>query len=452
MRLLIYSMLALVALPLSSSKPVWQWMWVLVVAIIGLVHLIGARRARPVSWPTSGFVAVAGISIFIVWGFVQALVPFVAVDLIGVPAVDNILTEKGLISVDPALTIKVNVSLLSHLVLFALVYEFCSRRQKAVNLVRFCGVVIALFAAYGFVIFVSGNETILWYKKWTSYHSLTSTFLNRNSFAAFAGLGLQCLIAYAFFWAQDELAEGRIGREFYRHLLESMLTKAWWLPLVILVTAVAILLSNSRGGFGSVAVATLLLFSVSPNSYAKDRSVWKFFFSASALVAVSAGLFSLSGNNLEERLGREASLDTRFDLYPLVIDAILDRPMTGFGLGTFDDTFRLYQDATVTGYFDRAHSDYLELAFTAGIPASVLLLISLLSLFFFLIASLKFGNQYRAFIALGITVMIQLGLHSVVDFSLQKPGVSYMWVAIIAASVATAHRCRKAAASNEYGK
>lgn len=393
-----------------------------------------------------------GISVFILWGFVQALLPIGIVGSTGVPAADNILEAKGLISLDPALTIKVTVSFLSHMLFFVLVYELCSRRQKVVNLVRFCGAVVAVYAAYGFIVYVSGNDTILWYKKWWTYNSLSGTFLNRNSFAAFAGLGLQSLIAYAFFWAQDELAEGRTGRELYRHVVETMLTKAWWLPLAILIVAIALLLSNSRGGFGSVALAVFFLFVLSPNNYSQRRSSWKSVLGAAGIVAVSIVLFALSGDILEQRLQADAGLDERFDVFPLVIEGILDRPITGYGLGTFDDVFRLYQGENIVKYYDRAHNDYLEIAFTAGIPAAALLVTALFALFFFLIGSLKYGNQYRPFIALGITVMLQLGLHSLVDFSLQKPGVSYMWVAIIAASVAIAYRCRRAAEASDYGR
>jgi len=425
---------------------------VLVIAVLALVHLFGGVRARPVRWPTSAVAAMFGVLVFLLWGFLQALLPMDIVGLTGVPTVDNTLEAKGLISVDPALTIKATVSFLSHLLFFVLVYELCSRRQKAVNLIRLCGVIVAVYAAYGFIVYASGNDTILWYARERDFTSLLSTFLNRNSFAAFAGLGLQCLIAYAFFWAKDELAEGRTGRELYRHVLETMLTKAWWLPLAILITAVALLLSNSRGGFGSVALAIFFLFLLSPNNYSQNHSSWRSILGAGAIVAVSIGLFALSGDILEQRLQGGASLGERFDVYPLVIEGIIDRPITGFGLGTFGDVFSIYQDESVVGYFDRAHNDYLEIAFTAGIPASVLLVVSLLVLFSFLIGSLKYGNQYRPFIALGIAVMVQLGLHSLVDFSLQKPGVSYMWVAIIAASVAVAHRCRRAAEASEYGR
>ncbi len=447
----IYGLIALAPLPLASARPAWQWLWVLVVGIMAVVHLVRSRGAGPVRWSASMKATVIGISIFVVWGFVQAIVPVGFVGLIDVEGVDNILAQKGFISVDPAKTISNTAYFLSHLVFFVLVYEFCSRREKAVNLIRFCGVVAALYAGYGFIVFVSGNDTILWFEKWANPTSLTSTFVNRNSFAAYAGIGLQCLIAYALFWTQDELAEGRTGRELYRHVLETMLTKAWWLPLAILVTAVALLLTNSRAGFGSVAVAIFILFIISPNRYGEKNGGWASLVRAAIIVAIGVGIFSLSGEMLDQRLQNDASLDQRFSAYPLIIEAIFDRPIAGFGLGTFDDVFRLYRDETITIYFDRAHSDYLELALTAGIPAAILLVTSGAILIVVLAAALKYGNQYRSFIALGITASVQLGLHSAVDFSLQMPAVSYLWCAIVAGALAIAYRCKRAAASAEYG-
>lgn len=447
MRMLIYGLIALAPLPLASARPAWQWLWVLVVAVAAVVYLFQARRTRPMASALAIKAAVVGISVFIAWGFLQALVPMGAGAVFDISSVDNILSASGVVSVDPAKTLSNALFFLSHLVFFILVYQYCSRREKTVNFIRFCGVIGSLYAAYGFIVFVSGNDTILWFEKWANQSSLTSTFVNRNSFAAYVGLGLQCLIAYAFFWAQDELAEGRTGRELYRHVLETMLTKAWWLPLAILLCVVALMLTNSRAGFGSGAVAIFLLFLLSPNRYGDKNSGWGSILRAAIVVAIGVGVFSLSGEMLDHRLQSDASLDQRFSIYPIVLDAMSNRPIVGYGLGTFEDVFRVFRDDTVTLYFVRAHSDYLEVALTAGIPAAVLLVVSIAALVFQLVASLKFGNQYRSFIVLGITASVQLALHSLVDFSLQIPAVSYLWCAIIAASLAAAHRCKRAVAA-----
>ena len=443
-RLMIYTLLALAPLPLASVRPTWQWLWVAFVGLAVLVYVIQTWRQSPPRLPKYLSTAIVIVGFFVLWSFAQASTFFGSGVPISIDAVDHLLGALNSLSVDPQKNVSNAAFFLSHLVFFYLVFSFCSRRAKAVQLLRFCGILVAIYAAYGFVNFVSGNDTILWFEKWAYRSSLTSTFVNRNSFAAFSGLGLQCLIAYAFFWMQNELIEGRSGRELYRDIIEAMVTKAWWLPLAIVLTAIALLLTNSRAGFGSVAIATLMLIIISPNTYQRSGGLGRRLAGYGFLVAVAAGLFGLSGEMLETRLQADASFDQRFSIYPLALDAIADRPWTGFGLGTFDDVFRLYRDETITAYFTRAHNDYLELALTAGIPAAVLLLIACMILVQFLVQRLRFGVQYRSFIALGITCSAQLGLHSLVDFSLQMPAVSYLWCAILAASVALAYRCELA--------
>lgn len=448
MKLMIYALIALAPLPLASARPAWQWLWVSVIGLMALVYLVRAWRQAPLSLPKPLSLMVLMVMLFVVWGFVQAVPLFGGIAAVSIPPVDRSLLDLGSISVDRQRTLVNTVFYAAHLVFFYLVFVLCTRRARAVQIIRFCGITVAVFAAYGFIVYVSGNDTVLWFEKWASAGSLTSTFVNRNSFAAFAGLGLQCLIAYAYFWIQDELVEGRTGRELYRHIIETMITKAWWLPLAIILTVIALLLANSRAGFGSAAVAVLVFVIIAPNAYQRSGGFARRLLGYGLVMAVAAGLFTLSGEVLEERLQADASFDQRFAAYPLILDAIFDRPLTGFGLGTFDDVFRLYRDDTVTVYFSRGHSDFLELAMTAGLPAAAMLVSVFIILVTFLIRHLGAGAQYRSFIALGITVSIQLGLHSLVDFSLQIPAVSYMWCAVLAASCAVADRCRKAAAVN----
>jgi len=444
MRFLIYGLIVLAPLPFASARPVWQWLWVVTVGVIAIVHLFNTARAPTVTWPSSILWAFSLVGIFVLWGFSQALLPVGDDAFIGILPVDQLLAQSAKVSADPTKTITNATFYLSHFVFFVLVYAFCTKRTKTVQLIRFCGIIVCIYAAYGFIVFVSGDETILWLEKWASGGSLTSTFVNRNSFAAFAGLGLQCLIAYTYFWTQAELPEGRTGRELYLHILETMLTKAWWLPLAIILTATTLLLTHSRAGFVSVMIVVFMLLILSPSSYRRVGRNWSTLFGAVIAVAIVVGLFAFSGKVLEGRLIQDASFDQRFSVYPIILDAIADRPLTGFGLGTFDDVFRLYRDETISLYFDRAHSDYLELALTAGIPATALIIVTMTVLLGFLASSLSVGIQYRSFIALGITATIQLALHSLVDFSLQIPAVSYMWCAILAASAALATKCKNA--------
>lgn len=452
MRWLIYTLIALSPLPFASARPVWQWAWVVYVGLMLVVYLATKWRHPRPKLP-GGIMLSLGVILLstFVWGLVQASVQFGTGGFVGVENVDGLLKDLGTISIAPSLTLSVAVQFLAHIVFFYLVYSYASRRDRAVHLFRFLGVVVALYAAYGFAIFVSGNDTILWFERWASLRGLSGTFVNRNSFAAYAGMGLLCLLSYASFWIQDELHENRSGRELYRHVLETMLTKAWWLPLAIILVAIALLLSNSRAGFASVAAAVFVWMLISPNRYHRNINVWNRVGALTLFVAIGVALFALSGDAPEGRLQATASFDERFKVYPILLDVIADRPWTGFGLGTFDDVFRIYRDGDVRVWFDRAHNDYLELAVTAGVPAAMLTFISIFTMMFFLVPRLKYGVEYRSFIALGIAVSVQLGLHSLLDFSLQIPAVSYFWCAILGAGIAVAHRCEASSSNASEG-
>lgn len=447
MRLMIYALLALAPMPFASARPTWQWMWVAFVGLLVLVHL-GRNWKHPVpSHPRAISASMGLVLVFVAWGFFQAFAGVGATHDFGSPLVNQELVALGTISIAPQKTMTTTMGFFSHLAFFGLVFAYASRRVKTVHLIRFCGIVVALYAGYGFISFVSGNEYVLWYRREPFVNSLTSSFINRNSFAAFAGLGLQCLLAYAYFWMQDELAERRTGRELVRHVLETLLAKAWWLPLAIILTAIAILLTNSRAGFATATAATVLLLLMSPNKYQRSKTIWKPLIQYSFFAAIAVGLFWLSGDLLESRLQQNVGFDFRFKIYPIVMDIVAEQPLTGFGLGTFEDLFRMHQDFLFDRFMIRAHNDYLELAMSAGIPATVLIVLAPVILVVFLVRRLRFGAQYRAFIALGITSSLQIGLHSLVDFPLQIPAISYLWCAILASSVALAYRCELAAKS-----
>ena len=64
----------------------------------------------------------------------------------------------------------------------------------------------------------------------------------------------------------------------------------------------------------------------------------------------------------------------RLPIYQDTLDMIAARPWTGHGYGTYEQSFRLYQDRSAGPLLvDKAHNTYLEHAAELGIPATVLL-------------------------------------------------------------------------------
>lgn len=436
MRLFLFMFLLVLPLPLASARQSWLWLWVVSIGILAIWTNLGIRKSRRNKKAVLESIITTMLLITIAWAGLQAFL---------IESFLHIATLPSSIAASTSQTLAFAIVLLSHFLLLKIVPIINEHRQQGLALVRFVGVVVGVYALYGFIVFVTGNDHVLWYEKWASPGALTSTFVNRNSFAAYAGIGLQCLITYSFFWVRNEFASEFTGRRRIRHMLETMITRAWWLPLSIILVFTALLLTNSRAGFASTAIASFLLLLLSSANPQKEGGVLRRLSMPLLVLLVGGAIFALSGEVLEGRLQADAMLDRRFMAYPVIIDAIMERPWTGYGLGSFEDVWRAIRPQEFPGYWARAHSDYLELALTAGIPATLVFLSAFVAILVQLTRALKYGGIYRPFIALGISVIIQIGLHSLVDFPLQIPAVSYTWVAVIAASLMIAHRCQQEA-------
>ncbi|NVJ98913.1 MAG: O-antigen ligase family protein [Alphaproteobacteria bacterium] len=431
LRFLIFFLLALSPLPLASARPIWQWTWVCVIALMTLVLCIRTLRTRLPEMPGLMRWAIGLVGGFIVWGFVQAWLPVGHFVDVGALSAEGMV--PGVLSVNPSATLAVSLYFLAHLLFFICVFVTCRREQDPARFVRNLGIIVALYALYGFAVFVTGNKYILWFEKWANPEYLTATFVNRNSFAAYAGLGLLCLLTHA----HTQMRTNSINNI---EDLVHVFTRVWWLPVSILLVTFSLMLTGSRAGFISVAlgVATLLLLNILGG---RGERTWqrKKLISAVAITVAAIGIFSFSSDDLGDRLSVGVGNDARLAVYPLVVDAIADQPAAGFGLGTFEESFRIYRTSTIRDlYFDRGHNDYLELAMTAGIPAALVLLLAFAMAALVLWRGWRHSRSMGPYIAPGLAAMVQLAAHSLVDFSLQMPAVSYLWVAVIAVSLAAA--------------
>jgi O-antigen ligase len=119
--------------------------------------------------------------------------------------------------------------------------------------------------------------------------------------------------------------------------------------------------------------------------------------------------------------------DGRFDVYPLMQQAIAERPWTGYGLGSFESAFRLVRDEHIAVLFRRGHSDYLELAMEIGWPATIAL-ISAFGLLFAAAVSMSIRRDEFELALLFVAATVQVGLHSLVDFSMQMPAVVFAYL------------------------
>ncbi|NKN34564.1 O-antigen ligase family protein [Marichromatium bheemlicum] len=434
-------------MPFASVGVVWTQLYGVLIGVALIVFVVGrwqARRPLPavprLLWLAGGLVA--GVAC---WGAVQAVPglwpgaqhPLWAetAALLALPGL------SGALSLDPAQSLLVAGRYLTYLGFGLLVVWHGRHRRHALLLLKLFVAVQGLYALYGLVIYYSGLETILWFDK-TSYREvLTSTFVNRNSYATYAGLGVLAALALMLRYLRLSLDESRSRQTRLRELIEALTSKGWLLPVILLLCFLAVLLSESRMGLTALLAGLLVLLGSwaarLDAGRARRLGGW-------LLLLVLGGLglnLLLSGDLTGERILRGLEQeDARFLVYPLVWEAIAERPWSGYGLGSFASAFTLVRDADVQMVFVRGHSDYLELIMDVGWPAALAMFAAFALLLVRAWQVSRRRHEYELAL-LGVAATVQVAVHATVDFSLQMPAVvyAYLLLALLGAGWARDH-------------
>ena len=453
-RLVFTGLIAIVALsplPFASNRP---WSWSLLSMIVGLLMLLWALAA----WRDRNLVTV---SLRSVWPF---LLMFAAIAgwfaLQASPwtpeswhhpawaATRAVLGEPlaGAISIDPAMTLTALMRLLSYGGVFWLALQYGRTDVYARRILWSIAIAGFLYSIYGMIVEFGNFNMVLWYERWAYTDSLTSTFVNRNSFATYAGLALLVSMGLTF----DEFRRGASSEMMtlsgFRWLLEQLTGRLGLLLLMTSTIGSALLLTGSRGGITSITVGLVLLslgFIVSPGSRPSSGLI------ITAVCALFvAGIMALSGELVLARFD-SASVDAvgRTAFYGVVFDAILADPWIGAGYGTFEVAFPMVRDDSINTPFllDKAHNSYLEFAFEAGIPAFAVMMGLLGGLVVLCLNGIWKRRDNRLFPCIGLAASGLVGSHALIDFSIQIPAVAVVFAALLGLACAQSLRRRRAA-------
>jgi hypothetical protein len=338
------------------------------------------------------------------------------------------------ISLDREESVSHLLRLLTYGAAFLVAWRIGLESEDAGLMVRAVGFIAVGYAVYGLIQYFSGTHTILWFAKWAYRNELTSTFVNRNTFATFIGLGILANLA----WLARIVADN-VDHRSWRTLLESaaecLLRRGLWQTLGLVILGSALLFTHSRGGTVSSLLGVAAL-AVSVLSAPSLRGPWRTaFVTVTALGSIL--ILVLNGSSLLNRVAdTSVELDLRFDITRGTLSAIGKNFLLGTGLGTFKYVYAPYQSASVGVLVDLAHDDYLENALELGVPAAI----GFYSMLFLLVASCVKGvlrrrrNAIYCCAAVGASVLV--GSHAMVDFSMQAPAVAVTYVALLGIGVA----------------
>src|SRR6516162_760929 len=197
-RLSLWSVLALAAwapLPLGSARP---WAAAVLAIVAGLIVMgrgvadLAFAENEPVDLRALGIPALL-FALALAWAIAQCLTlaPASWQHPIWAEAQSLLsLATKGAISLDTSATRDAIVHLLLDAAAFWLGFRIAQRPEGARAILIGIAAIGALYAGWGLIVYGTGNRTVLWFNKWAYFDDLTSTFVNRNSFATFAGLAL----------------------------------------------------------------------------------------------------------------------------------------------------------------------------------------------------------------------------------------------------------------------
>ncbi len=439
---LFLAILATCPFPLGGNRPLaWSFLAVLVgvTLIAWATECFVDGRRPPISlfrlWPVVVLFALAAS-----WAAVQAI-PISVADWVHplrtAAAMVLSLSVEGTVSLAPAATVSSLMRLLTYGGVFWLALQFTRSSERAMTV--FFTVIAAgvAFAAYGLFLQFTGVQKILWFDKRAYQTDITSTFVNRNSYATYAGLGLICTLGLLIKTAYADLYTGPERRRFFRVLLANLAERSWPLILASVIIATALLGSHSRGGLLSAIAGILALLATA----AWSRSIKPLHVLASGIAVGIAGMaiLAVSGEHTNARMQQlSLAAEDRDEVFALTARAIGDAPWTGTGYGTFESVFRIYRDDTIrgTGVWDKAHNTYLESALELGIPAAGSLILAIAGLAVLCLAGARRRRRNAIFPAIGVAVTVQVAVNSLFDFSLQIPAVAMTYAAIMGVACA----------------
>jgi O-antigen ligase len=276
-------------------------------------------------------------------------------------------------------------------------------------------------ALFGLLQIIGGEGNPFYLYRITNDGSAVGLFANRNHHSVALAMGFPLTAALvAMTMRRNEENSGALqwgGLAFAALLLPSLLV------------------AQSRAGvlMGLVGLASVpFILKISPLQIAAGlggRGVkWKMGLALAALVAVAFLTVQMTAFNSFDRLfasasGSEASL--RFNTWPAAIRLAMESLPFGTGMGSFVEAYRVVEPDFMLRpqYMNHAHNDLIELFLTGGLPAMLLLAVSLVVVVrgYFRGSSEDRSGTSLMFRRLGAVLLLLVFLASCYDYPLRTP-------------------------------
>lgn len=279
--------------------------------------------------------------------------------------------------------------------------QLCRSSARARRLVEAIVIIEVLYACYGIVGFYIYSNAIFLFDKSLYRDSMTSAVIDRDAYAAYAGIGLTAAVALAMrlYITRHEFVTSSRSRKTAALIAMTVGAGGAWFACAIVI-ATGLCLTGSHSGFiatvaAIIALALLLGIRGRPNAVAMG------FGALGAMLAIAGIFFNWSV-------------------------AIFRRPSSNY----WDETNRHFGD------WSGADNGYLELFQGLGGPFATIFIAGLGALAgrCFYAALTRRRSVIAPLAANAATVIVWH--HTFVDFSVQNSAVALTWAALLGAAVA----------------
>lgn len=326
-------------------------------------------------------------------------------------------------------------------------------RERARRLLWMIATSGAAYALYGVASFLIEPTMILWRDKTAYLGSVTGTFINRNTAAAYFGSCAVIWMLLIIEHVRHRLPERRIEwRRLSRDIAEIPPRDVLPRLAALLICLMAMFMTGSRAGVGLSLLTMIVATTIFLRKDLPPRTgIW---IALGSGAAVALGLLQLLGGQVSSRFDSQGLVDEgRVEAWKSTLRIIADNPWFGTGMGTFQWAFPPYRSPNISirGVWDAAHSTPLELASEVGIPMALLIALAW-AIMLIILTTGVFGRRRDAIIPLAAaaTAMLSL-LHSCLDFTLQVPGYSIPFFALFGAGLAQSFRSSPSRAAEQPG-
>lgn len=339
------------------------------------------------------------------------------------------------LSVYPSYSLSSFKILLSCFLTFSLSAALFKERNSLLGLFISLMVFGAIESAIGLSQSFSGRNTLFGImtlpRGWRAY----GTFYNPDHFAGFLEL---CLFSTLGLVASVLPSRERFLR--WRDRLYSLSGKERNILFLIILCAglmlLGIIFTKSRTGIFSTFVGFVFYILCFTQSKRQSVAVRRATYLVAGMLIISAYLgletiierYKMAGVDLDPEYGSRGSL------WRTSLIAVMEKPFTGSGIGTYRFVYMKYQPVHLQSYFTHAHNDYVEAMVEFGIAGIIVIVAG------FFVYYRKILNEWRGRHnpwARGLTLgalagLLSVAVHSAGDFVLRTYANGFLFCLMLA--------------------